>query len=228
MKEQKQTIFVDLDALLDTRAATIATFGKEAMDKVIDKGYFSRLSDDFSLPNYSVKYASRDNSLLKNTMVTSVLNVISSFVKTTLQNNINSPHVYRPCVVINTYPYVLNDTESRDLIGAIVKNTNEEADVELVHMDNDILTPVYFNNNVSVAVMYHGLDWLEAQSEAGRFAKKACPDIVLFCPKLAKGKQHNMEKDPFEVLESIAAPIISLKFLPISVFSMIVNPFKKI
>lgn len=226
MKEQKQTIFVELDALLDTRAATIASFGKEAMDKAITKEYFNRLNDDFSLPGYDVKYKGRDNSLLKNTMITSVLSVIGSFVKTTLQNNLNSPYVYRPCVVINTYPYVLSDIESRDLISAIVKSTNEEADVELVSMDNDTLTPTYFNNNVSVAVMYHGLDWLEVQSEAGRFAKKACPDIVLFCPKLAKLKQHNMEKDPFDVLESIAAPIISLKFLPISVFSMIVNPFK--
>jgi hypothetical protein len=111
-------------------------------------------------------------------------------------------------------------------INVLVSKTNEEADIEVVYIDYDSLTPEYVRNNISLMVMYHGIDWLDAQADAGRFSKRACPDVGLVCPAIAKGPQPDTDKNPFEIMETITRPLIGLKFLPVESFSMIVNPFK--
>jgi hypothetical protein len=223
----KQTIFVELDALLDTRAACIASFGKEAIEQHITAGYYTRLTDAFSLPGYVDKFRSRDKELLKDSMITPVFNMIVEFVSVTLKNNINSPQVYKPCVIVNTYPYILSDAECSKIVNILVHKTQGEADINIVTMDYDELTPSYVRQNVSLMVMYHAIDWLEAQADAGRFTTRACPDVSMLCPALGRGSKPLIDKDPFEVMETVSAPIIGLKFLPIESFCMIYNPFKQ-
>lgn len=223
----KQTIFVELDALMDTRAACIASFGEQALTNCITPEYFTRLRDDFKISGYAERYKNRNKEFLKNSIMTPVITMITEFVESTLRNNLNSPHVFRPAVTINTYPYVLTDKESETLVKILVHKTKEEADIQIVHMDYDELTPAFVRNHVSVMVMYHAIDWLEAQADAGRFATRACPDVGMLCPALARGPDTNMEKDPFEVMETVAATIIGLKFIPIESFCMVINPFKK-
>jgi len=225
-KIARQTIFTDLDSLLDTRAGCISTFGKDSLETNITPSYFDRLSDKFQIEGYGDRYKARDKSVLSNSSLTPIITLIMEFVASTLQNNLNSPHVFKPTVIINTYPYVLNDEESNLVIRIIVNKTKEHADVQLVFMDYDELTPAYVRNNVSLMVMYDGVNWLDTQADAGRFNKKACPEVGLIVPAIGTGPDPKMDKNPFEIMETITAPIIGLKFLPVESFSLLLNPFK--
>jgi hypothetical protein len=223
----KVTIFTDLDSLLDTRAACISSFGSEAMDKNITASYFTRVRDNFDIDGYIEKYSERSIELLKNSMVTPVFRIVKEFVTATLTNNVNSPHIARPCVMLNIHPYKLAQSDINTFMNILISRTKEEADIEIVDKSFDELTPDFVKSNLSMLVMYHGLEWLESQADAGRLNKKTCPDIGLLCPAIARGIDKPIDKNPFEIMEAVAAPIIALKFLPVDSFCMVVNPFKK-
>jgi hypothetical protein len=222
----KQTIFVELDALMDTRAGTLALMGNDALETCVTAEYFKRLNDFFKVEGFKEKYQKRDISTLKQSMVTPVLRMIKEFVKSTLLNNLNSPHVFKPEIILNIHPYTLSEQESSRFIEILASVTNMEADIRIVSMDNDELSAQYVRNHVSVMVMYHGIAWMDVQADAGRFNKRACPDVTVICPALLVKENVDMERNPFQILETITAPIIGLKFFPIEDFSMIVNPFK--
>jgi hypothetical protein len=224
---QRVTIFTDLDSLLDTRAACIASFGSEAMDKNITASYFTRVRDNFDIPGYAERYSERSADLLKNSMVTPVLRILKEFVTATMTNNENSPHTARPCIMLNIHPYKLDQKDINMFMNILISRTNEDADIEIVDKSFDDLTPSFVKSELAMMVMYHGLEWLDSQADAGRLNKKTCPEIGLLCPTIARGTDKPLDGNPFETIEGVVAPIIALKFLPVESFSMVINPFKR-
>lgn len=223
------TLFADLDVLLDTRLSTIFSFGKEAINANFNRRYFSRKIDIFETIDpyaYKERYLNRDKKILKNALSTDVKNLMRQFVQRAIENIINTPYQRLPKIIINTYPYILNDQEAAIIVRSITLQTNEKARVELVHMSPADITPNYVKNQLSIMMRYDCLNWLELQSELKNFDLITCPEVSLLGPAMyyeQPNLTHQSKVDPFLAAEKVASPLISLKLLPIDVFCLVVD-----
>ncbi len=226
------TLLVELDCLLDTRISILSELDDNKLEEVI-KQYHNRDIDEFpyySFDRFKELYDNRDKNILKNALVTPIMDLIIEFVNKTLLQIINSPHHFRPKVIINIYPYDLKEEEIKNIISLIVNKTQQRATIEVINKDIKNLTIGYIKNNISIMVMYKYFEWLEYHCNIKAFEKITCPEVTLFGPSIYfKPKQNNIDikQDPIKSTEELASPLIGLKLLPISLFSFILPTIDK-
>jgi len=227
------TLFVEIDTLLDTRMATINTMGVDALKAVLDSGYHDRPFDIFPGIDddiFKQTYAKRDKTTLAQAMVTPVSQIVKEFVVSTLDNINNSPFHYKPEVMLNIHPYVLEEEEIDVIIRAVKSLTMGMCDIEVVDMSQEQITPLFVKVNLSVMIMYHYDMWLEVHSLSGDFKKHTAPDVTLMAPRIYFKKPKNQpdpDMDPFSAMEKLVSPLIHLVLLPVETFSMVLKPVKK-
>ena len=220
------TLLIELDCLLDTRISILSELDDDKLKEVI-KNYHNRDIDEF--PYYGFNkfknlYDNRDKSILKNAIVTPIMGLMVEFVNKTLLQIINTPHHYKPKIIVNIYPYDLKEEEINNIISLIVNKTQQRATVEVINKSIKELTVGYIKNNISIMVMYRYFEWLEYHCNIKAFEKITCPEVALFGPNIYfKPKQNNLDikQDPIKSTEELAAPLIGLKLFPISLFSFI-------
>jgi hypothetical protein len=223
------TLFVELDALLDTRLAILTSFGEEALKFNLTKNYFSRKHDFFigiNQEEYKIKYLNRDKSILKNSLSTELRNVINQFIQKTLLNRTTTPYQFLPKIIVNLYPYQLEEKEKQIILSSIIAMTHDLAPIEIVYLPYLEITPMYVKKNLSVLILYNYLEWLELQSKLNNFPKTICPEVTLLGPCIyfiLPNNHTNTSENPFGAIEHIASPLISLKLLPIHVFSIAID-----
>lgn len=236
MAEEKfefSSVFIELDALLDTRISVLMSLGDSALSSAIDGGYHTRPADIFPKVDneqFKLRYAERDKSVLASAVVTPMAIMLKEFCLETLRNIINTPFHRQPKVIVNVYPYKLEEDEINTIISAIKAITEDMADIEAVYMPYEEITPLYVKRDLSVMVMYDYAKWLEAHSVSGAFKRTTCPEVVLFAPAIyfkPVARYPSADENPFEAVEQLAAPLISLKLIPIEKFSMVVKATKK-
>jgi hypothetical protein len=225
---KKQGIFINLDALLDTRLGTLYLLDEEAMIRNLSGNYFKRDTDDFigiDKNVFNAAYAARDKNTLKNSTICKIVNMIREIVKVTLKESISSPLHTGPKIFINTYPYKLLLEEENLIVKAVAAMTDKLADIELIYYSNENLTPKFIKENLAVLFMYEYGAWLDIQAE--NFKKTPCPEISLIVPELYFNKiptkaelDQMLEKqlNPFKAIEIISAPLIGLKLYGIDLF----------
>ncbi|MCK9517316.1 MAG: hypothetical protein M0Q87_14935 [Ottowia sp.] len=234
MSELKfSTAFIELDCLLDTRMGTLTSMGDSSIKAALDYGYYDRGMDLWPGVNeteFKKLYASRDKIILMNSFMTLMGGILKDFVKKTIEQVINTPFHYKPKVVVNIHPYVLTEDEVTNIILAVKQVTLGLADIEVVDLSYEQITPIYVRENLSLVIMYEYYKWLEIHSANGNFKKVSCPEVGMFGPGIYFKKPDYKPKDnenPFEALEQLAAPFIALKLLPIEFFSIAVKLKKK-
>lgn len=225
--------YVDLDAILDTRAALLFSLGKgETLKKLlIEKKYHTRVSDDFTgieRKVFSEAYKNRSKHLLRNAMVTGVPMMIKEFVVGILRNNIDTANTFDPVIAVNTHPYSLNEAEQDVVAKSIAIALGEICDIELVCISDSQLTPELIKDEYAVLCRYEYMEWLELHSRNEKFRKTTCPDVVLYVPQMflwTTPTRLEIEKmiekgDPFSIMEETSAPIIKLAHIPVSTYSL--------
>lgn len=221
------SLFVELDALLDTRASILGIMGEGVLEEVMKDGYHNRLTDMFPKVNnelFKELYTNRTKALLTNTLPTSIVSLLIEFCTATARNVINTPFHYKPKIIVNIHPYKLTNEEIAPLLASVVTLTKQLADVEIVDMEYSAITPKYIKDNISVIILYEYYKWLELHSESKAITKTTSPDVTMFGPRLyfdPKHRNNNLSMDPFEAMESLAAPFIGLQLLPVSQFSFV-------
>lgn len=219
-------LFLELDTLLDTRFSTIIEMGEETVSKVLKNNYHGRFIDKFEgIDNdlFSSIYNNRDKRILKNTLVTPITFIINEFVTKTNKQNISSPIFLKPKIILNTYPYVLEESEVEVFIKILIQITNNQADIEIVNLNYQNMTPSYLNDEVSIMILYNYNQWLEEQVVLDNFKNKACPSITLFAPAIVftESIEDIPIKKAFKAVEIMTEPFISLKLLPVEYFSFV-------
>lgn len=226
------TFYVTLDCLLDTRIATLFTFGEKAVQQALDQDYYTRESDHFPGTDkaaFDARYAARDASILTNAMATPILTMLQEFVVETLQHVVNSPFHHQPKIVVNIHPYVLDEATIQVIIRMLIAKTNQRADIEVISKSVEELTPAYVKQQYSIMVMYDYYVWLERHSETGDLRRVTCPEVTLIGPAinfkgplspndLAKAKSLNLT--PYKAMELAAGPFIGLQLIAIENFCM--------
>lgn len=226
-------MYVDLDCILDTRMSTLFKMGEDVVTKAIDLGWHERLSDflpgiDFQV--YQDLYKNRDKSTLKEAVMTPVAEMIREFALRTMENVLNSPFHYHPKIIVNVWPYQLDDDEKNVIASTVRHLTVDLAVVDIINFPPEKITPTYVKYMLSIMVKYEYMEWLEMHSASKEFEKVTCPDVSLLGPRLYLKKPTRVlqdNEDPFKETMEEAAPLIGLVLLPIENFSMVLKPVKK-
>ena len=235
MINKYSTLFIEFDALFDTRLALINSYGKEALKKCLNVKYFTRTIDkfpDIDYDEFQSKYKQRDKSLLADSLITPIVYMLTDFVFSTVKNAINGPEALQPRIILNTFPYKLEEEEHKNIADLIMEMTKGYAIVEFVYRSTKELIPAYVRDNIDIMILYDYTVWLETHSETEAFNRVVIPSVSLLAPKIffklpdkaVIGELERDKVDPFETMMQYAAPIIGLKLLPIHMFSLNVKP----
>ena len=221
---EPSTIYVSIDALFDTRAAVLATFGERELEVAIATNYYDREVDEFEgidTEAFKAAYATRDKTILKNAMVTPVIGFIQYFTKQTLLAVVNSPYRRQPKMVLNTYPYKLTEDENLVLITGLRAATDHLIDIEITHAPHDDITPDYIRKNFVTLVMYDYWNWLEVHSVNRNLIESKCQNIALIGPRLIKSREAAKKlegQDAFTAIEAYTGLFIKLNLYPANMF----------
>ena len=226
---KKQGIYIAIDALLDTRLATIFLHDKNLVPDILKSNYFNREIDDFKGIDREIfksLYAVRNKLTLKDSIITRCVILLKEIVSAMVQQAVSSPFHSGPKIFLNTYPYKLDKDEEKIILSALVQVTGKLADIQLVHMTNEDLTPSFLKDNLAVLLMYEYGSWLDAQAE--NFKKKPCPEISVIVPGIYFDRlptkdelEEALEKQmhPFKAIEYMSSVMIGLKLHDVELFS---------
>lgn len=234
MDFEASTIYVDIDALFDTRAATLNKFGIESAKKAIASNYYDRIYDEFEgieTTAYIEAYQRRDILTLKDAMVTPVARMIYLFAKQTLEALVSSPYRRQPKVFLNIYPYRLEEQTIRYMVAGLRAITKNTIDVEVGYLTLEEITPRYVKQNYAVMVMYAYWDWLETHSQNQNLTQTQCPQVTLIGPRLVKSKEAAQKlsgQDAFTAIETYTGLFIKLQLYPVNVFCVDLNRLKDV
>lgn len=229
------TCLIEMDALFDTRLAVLYQLNPEVAEQALQTDYKERLQDEFKglVPGqFQEAYSKRSKAVLEHALVTSFTRFVQEFVLQIVNQLSTTPFHHRPKLIINSYPYHLSDEEAAEIINAVVSITREDADVEMVHLSYEEITPNYVKAELAVMVLYDYPRWLEIHSENGLLKKTSCPEVCLIGPaiffkepnKIILRKCASVRMTPFQAMEKIAEPLIGLQLYPIEHFSIALKP----
>jgi hypothetical protein len=221
------TIMIDLDALLDTRIAVLASQYPDSLKDTLTTSYWDRDIDEFPGVPYEMfksTYASRDRSVLQYTMITPMAMMLAEYTERVLRQLISSPMHYRPKIDINIYPYDLSEDEVAVISKSVVQLTKGRSDVEIVRLPPADITVAYIKANLTSMIMYDYIAWTDARFED--FKTKTCPEVQLLAPRLYFKRKDPVppKTDPFKGTEELMAPFIGLKILPVEHFCFVARP----
>lgn len=222
---QYSRMLVDLDTIFDTRMATLAIMGQEHLKSALSGNYHDRTSDNFKGVDYDTFkefYAKRDKSYLKYAVMTPVVKLAHDFAMTTMDNVNNSPFHYKPVIMLNVYPYVLSEQEIGVLTKAMAAATKGIADIEIVNMTYQELTPLYLKLNLSIMTVYEYDKWFEVHSVSDAWMKYTAPDVTVLAPRISMVKEQKspeLMEEAFETFQDVARPFVDFKFLSSELFS---------
>ena len=226
-----KNIYIDLDALLDTRLGTLYYLDRNLYNYYLTDGseyYKNRIIDEFEyIPSKVFKwyYKKRDINTLKHSKLTPVVFVVNIVIKDMLSKRILADkNIKKLNIDINIHPYKL-DKNTKEIIKGIVldKITHKEfVNVNIIDIDYERLD-IRSCEGYGAMYMYNGIDWLNI-----RGLKKDIdiniPNTHLVLPYLLEKpvifKENFIEKY-FNSIEEIFKYYISLDFNRVELFSFI-------
>lgn len=217
--------FTELDAILDTRMGTIMKVDPDLVPGVIKGGYLSRDRDLFTgvdREKFKELYKTRDKETLMVSCQTPVVWFMRDFGHSIYEQNINTPFLRNPSIVINTYPYQLTEEEKETIKLGIKIKTKHIDKIDLVYMEYKDLTPKYFKKHLHVVWLYEPITWLNIHADLGTFDKDTCPNVDLFGPLIIDNldnKTVNVKKDFGKFAETLARYFVNLHLVEPYIFS---------
>lgn len=230
----KQSVLIELDALLDTRLATISKIDQEAAVKLLkSEMYYTRVIDDFSLQcgidkaTFDEAYAKRDIDTLKRARPTNCTFCLKDIVKEMVQQTVDTPFFDEVEIVVNVWPYVLTPDEKSELCKIVLHYTYIHVTVVCIDVSPEALTPKFIKDNFVGIIMYRFAPWAELHGE--RLVDHPMPDITFLAPAMYKDRIPNLEEvqvqtlpgiDPFALAEFAIAQCIALNLIDVGYFSI--------
>lgn len=226
-------VYVELDALLDTRLATISKIDADAAVRMVkSEEYYVRKHDVFSGVGeemYRLAWQDRNVDTLKRSMMTHVPLMLRELITKLEQDEEQTPFSTQLSIEVNTWPYQLSVEEQDTLLLAVMSYGGIQTIPEVVCKHPSELTPEKVKKTYSGLIMYNYRDWLELH--LAELQKWPCPRVTLLAPALYHGPEPDMEElqrqglqpniSGFEVIEISMAESIGLQLLDIKYFSIL-------
>lgn len=235
---ETRTLYIDLDSLLDTRLATLASLDTQAASELVSRGsnYRQRDTDDWTtLTDGSVTteefleaYAKRNKETLKVARPTKAVQLLRQMSSTLVEQSLSEPDVDRIRVVVNTYPYELTEKEEQLIVGAVMVYCNIASDVITTWMSLEEMKPAYIKENWDGVVFYdfdawlsvHGQDLNEVRMPSHSFIAPALfvKPVDDYQELLVPGLETHT---PFEIMEMAMVERLELTLVCPSYFSIL-------
>ncbi|BDD79568.1 hypothetical protein [Burkholderia phage FLC9] len=227
-------VYAELDALLDTRAGTLARLSQEIAAEVLRGNYHKRDSDQFAgvdMKAYRDLYAKRNVETLQASRPTKALLLLGALVRYLKEQATVRPYHETTKVVINTFPYTLDREEEAELGTVIATWISGLAPVELVHMRPQELTPLFIKQqSYSSMLMYEYDEWMSLHYAADNKFAKPIQDVSIFAPAIYFADKPSDEQiqhaidvaaHPLQAVEILARSLVGLNLIDVEYFSII-------
>ena len=226
MDDPSISFLTDLDTIFDTRMGVIEGYGGEVVQEAVKGGYFHRVIDIFSgidMEDYAKRYAARDESVLRKSMVTPVLQEIRRFMWKTLAANVSTPLTKRPRLVLNIYPYALSKPFLESIHKGLIAVTEKNIEIVIIDQRPEDIPLRDIKEHYAMVAMYHYAEWLENLTLNKQLERTQCPQVFLLAPKLIrdiKGLSLMKTTDVFGAIEQYTSLFFKLKLMDAQSFSV--------
>lgn len=234
--EFDQTIYIDLDCLLDTRVGVVAMNAPEAAPKLMVEDYWVRESDDFSALTDGVVthelfrewWAKRDKDVLKISRPTNIIRILEELSEALVVSQVNLPFVASVQYLVNYWPYKLDEQEVAAFEQACEIITGNAVPVKMVNLPPEKVTPNWLKREVSLLIVYDYWTWMSHHKE--EFLSTPIPEINLLAPAISHDKTLGVEDrtleefgevNPFAIGEMVMASYLSVQLIPPMFFSLL-------
>lgn len=230
-----QDILVSLDALLDTRLATLFHLDPTQTETMLSTGYRDRESDvwselgfEFDQQAYLDAYRARDIETLKASRPTSIAPVINQITNSLGKAAIQAPMIERIRVDVNVYPYRMDDSLKEMIAGAVNEWVSVDAIVNIVDMPHSEVTPMFLDRHYSAMIIYEFDEWLGYHHE--QLIDCPIPTVTIIAPALYLDKKPSNDElrldgtdmvSAFAALEMALIEYVSLTIMDAKYFSLI-------
>ena len=227
----KPGLMVDLDALFDTRLATLERIDVKLAANALSKGYLDREDDSFEhlpLDLFKKVYALRDEEVLGNSSMTPIKEIVFDFIKTANDEQKSGKTGRYPDVYINVWPYRIAADAIGELISPIYKACDKKANIHVVNLSPDKLLPSEITKELSFIIKYDYMDWLIAQGTTNQLQNHRLQHVTLIAPRLYLSGKPNDEEfqnvtangfEPHTAAELYFSPYIKLELYIARMFS---------
>jgi len=229
-------VLVSLDALLDTRIATISQIDSEAAVKLVDNpAYYERRTDDFTelcgigREQFKDAYARRNKATLQKSLITHIPFMLDELICRLEEQEDGTPYQEGLGLDVNIWPYVeLSESERNMLINAVMARAGRQTIPNIVCIPPEQLTPSMVKTTYSGLILYDFRDWFQHHMQM--FQAVPCPRTTVLTPALFHDRipepeeylEEGMRKDvsPFELMRFALLECFGAEFLKPTFFSL--------
>jgi len=223
-KKTKSNVYLELDTILDTRLAALSVISDKIASEVVSAGeYLNRVKDSFgpiSEDIFQFYYRKRNKHLLKVAVPTALLDLIAGYLLEAIAGFHAGKVDKYPKLYINTYPYVLNEEEERNLLAILFTVINIKIDMEVMCVSNQELTPKWIGTNIKIMCKYDALNWIEYHNALGTLAKHPLLTTTILAPTIlsCKLKSSDIDEETFHTLGRGLATLAEILFIRMKYF----------
>lgn len=229
---------IELDALLDTRLATVSFLDPQHVSTLLRTTYHTRDNDQFqsklfSVLEYQQAYANRNVQTTMAAGPTGLHQLMSETIQIDISERDAVAGPYVMDVDVNTYPYRLQPDEQEVLTAVMLDLFPLARSIKVFYLDPKVITPMFLKTgNYTYVVMYDYQNWLNLHVPA--FEHTSIPRVTLIGPKIRASAQKIEidEADPgekllyeslgiFGALEMYLQEYISLRLEDVKYFSLL-------
>lgn len=230
-----QRLLIELDALLDTRLATVARLSVENAVQLASTKYRNRLSKDLTLLNpeidmqaFNEAYSKRDLTTLMASKMTGGVFLLAGMVEELENQTHDTPFLSALEIDVNVYPYKVDEAVEIALINSVMAYAGLETKVNIVNLSPESLRPGIIKSTWAGLMMYDFDNWLNLHNVELTTSK--IPTISIIAPALFKDvipKEDDLKNDsgevlkPFTTVEMALCEFVSVSFVDSKYFSII-------
>jgi len=221
------SLYFDIDVLVDTRLALIYAIDKELAKRLLMDGkYFKRVRDDFEYLSHDVfrdVYSRRSKILLKTPSPTKMPSLIAEYYIEASQADLVTGGDGSITMFVNTYPYILDESEVDTLAESIRGYIHEDVNITMIDLPPSAVTPEWMDSNIGMGIMYDALAWVDLHTMNDNLTLCSIPEVTLLTPKMVDGFNILSVKDTEKLFVDASkslAPLVNIQFLPVEMFSI--------
>jgi len=219
-------IFIDLDALFDTRLPVLYALDKDtAIEAMRDRNYHKRRIDRFGVIPQDMFYSfydNRDKEVLLLATPTPMINMLTKYCIEALEHKVITGDKSLLIVYLNIHPYNL-DLEEQHNLEHLLMSRIPDIGVRIVSVDNYELNSKWCVGNVGTIIKYDSVKWLETQIATNGIYTVPMIDINLIGPSIVYGnmKPSEIKADIFKQIMVGAASMITMTLIKTAYFSTV-------
>lgn len=220
---EKKGVFVDIDALFDTRLSLLLSISKELTLKLVEDGsYVTRKKDNFGNLSYDIfnsLYRNRHKTVLSHALPTPVFKLLRDHYGD-LVTDIKNTKTLNPYIYLNIYPYKLN-LDEQDLLSYGLAQAIPNCNIKIVSMDYDDFSPDWIHDHVDTVLKYDTLSWVEYNMGNSKLVNNPITDIIFIAPAIVPGNtsENKIDSELFKMFTYAANLVINLNLIDASNFS---------